>query len=150
MGRGDGRTLADPVGRAITDAVALGDTGYAAGTQYAEAVAEFAAARWGWTVDVEATAIVPDVMLGVVEVLRLVTDQDDAVVVTSPVYTPFYKHLAHMGRRVIEAPLTAEHRIHLGTLEEAFTQATAGGRTAAFLLCNPHNPTGTVHTRATS
>jgi cysteine-S-conjugate beta-lyase len=29
----------------------------------------------------------------------------------------------------------------------AFRQATAGGRAAGFLLCSPHNPTGTVHTR---
>jgi cystathionine beta-lyase len=139
--------VAEPVARAIVDAVALGDTGYPAGTQYAEALADFAVSRWDWRVDVEATALVPDVMLGIVEVLRLVTGPGDAVVVTSPVYTPFYLFLEHMGRRVIEAPLTAEHRIDPGTLEMAFARATAGGRRAGFLLSNPHNPTGTVHTR---
>jgi cystathionine beta-lyase len=34
----------------------------------------------------------------------------------------------------------------LDALEEAFARARASGRRVAYLLCNPHNPTGTVHT----
>ncbi|MBV7694653.1 MalY/PatB family protein [Streptomyces sp. TRM70350] len=139
--------LAEPVVRALTDALALGDTGYPAGTPYAEALAEFAEKRWGWTgLDVGRTAIVPDVMLGVVEMLRLVTGPGDAVVVNPPVYPPFFQFVAHMDRRVLQAPLGADLRIDFGVLEESFRQAVAGGRRAAFLLCSPHNPTGTVHT----
>lgn len=106
--------VAEPVAQALADAVAVGDTGYPWGTTYAEALAEFAAARWGWTFDLGHSAIVPDVMLGIVE-------------------------------RVVEAPLTAQHRIDLAALDAAFGQATAAGRLAAYLLCSPHNPTGTVH-----
>ncbi|MEV6760388.1 aminotransferase class I/II-fold pyridoxal phosphate-dependent enzyme [Streptomyces sp. NPDC051105] len=137
--------LAGPVVRAVTDAMELGDTGYPAGTGYAEALAAFAAKRWGWhELDVARTAIVPDVMLGVVEMLRLVTGPGDPVVVNSPVYPPFYQFLEHMDRRVVEAPLGADGRIDLGVLAEAF-RGLGGGR-AAHLLCSPHNPTGTVHT----
>lgn len=139
--------LAEPVARALADAVALGDTGYPAGTGYAEALAGFAADRWGWTVDIGHTAIVPDVMMGIVEVLKLVTGTGDAVVVNPPVYPPFYQFVEHLGRRVVEAPLTPEHRIDPEVLDAAFADATAGGRAAAYLLCSPHNPTGTVHTR---
>ena len=39
--------LADPIVRAVEHALAIGDTGYPQGTAYAEAVADFAAARWG-------------------------------------------------------------------------------------------------------
>lgn len=140
--------LAEPVVRALTDALALGDTGYPAGTGYAEALAGFAEKRWGWDGPaVERTAIVPDVMLGVVEMLKLVTGPGDPVVVNSPVYPPFYQFVEHMDRRVIEAPLGADLRIDLDTLGQTFRRATADGRRrAAFLLCSPHNPTGTVHT----
>jgi cystathionine beta-lyase len=62
------------------------------------------------------------------------------------VYAPFYAFVSHAGRRVIEAPLDPEGRISLDALEEAFTRARASGRKIAYLLCNPHNPTGTVHT----
>jgi cystathionine beta-lyase len=139
--------LAEPVARAITDAVALGDTGYPAGTAYAEALAEFARKRWRWEGPaVERTAIVPDVMLGVVEMLRLVTGPGDAVVVNCPVYPPFYQFVRHMDRRIVEAPLGPDQRIDLAALRDAFARAAGAGRRAAFLLCSPHNPTGTVHT----
>jgi cystathionine beta-lyase len=139
--------LAEPVVRAVTDALALGDTGYPAGTAYAEALAAFAAKRWGWDgLAVERTRIVPDVMLGVVEMLRLVTGAGDPVVVNPPVYPPFFQFVEHMDREVVEAPLGADLRIDPGVLEDAFRRAVAGGRRAAYLLCSPHNPTGTVHT----
>ena len=139
--------LAEPVVRAVEQAIAIGDTGYPEGTAYGEAIADFAAARWGWQLDVAATATVPDVMRGIVEILKLITDTGDAVVVNSPVYTPFYFYLEHMGRRVIEAPLSAGGRIDPETLDRAFALAASAGGRAAFLLCSPHNPTGTVHTR---
>jgi cystathionine beta-lyase len=41
--------------------------------------------------------------------------------------------------------LGADRRIDMETLDEAFRSATADGGAAAYLLCNPHNPTGTVH-----
>jgi len=138
--------LAEPIARSLIDAIQLGDTGYPTGTAYAEALQSFAHDRWGWDgIAVARTAIVPDVMMGVVELLRLVTEPGHAVVVNCPVYPPFYSFVEHMDRRIIEAPLTAEHRLDLDTLAEAFAQATVGGSSAAYLLCNPHNPTGTVH-----
>ncbi|WP_433318485.1 MalY/PatB family protein [Micromonospora sp. CA-269861] len=141
--------LAEPVARAITDAVARGDTGYTAGTAYPQALAEFARQRWGWDgLAVERTVLVPDVMHGVVEALRLLTEPGGAVVVNCPVYPPFYDFVAHAGRRIVEAPLGEDLRIDLDTLEEAFRRARAGGRPAAYLLCSPHNPTGVVHSAA--
>ncbi|MET8976931.1 MalY/PatB family protein [Streptomyces sp. NPDC004539] len=141
--------LAEPVVRAVSDALALGDTGYPAGTAYAEALAEFAAKRWGWEgLAVERTAVVPDVMLGVVEMLRLVSGPGDAVVVNSPVYTPFYQFVGNLGRVVVEAPLTQDGRIGFGVLEETFARLRAAGGRPVYLLCSPHNPTGTLHTAA--
>ncbi|MDQ0956897.1 cystathionine beta-lyase [Streptomyces sp. B4I13] len=139
--------LAEPVVRAVTRALTLGDTGYPSGTAYARALAGFAAKRWGWDgLAVERTAIVPDVMLGVVEMLKLVTAPGDAVVVNPPVYPPFFAFVAHMDRRIAEAPLGADGRLDLDVLEQAYRRAVTGGGRAAHLLCSPHNPTGTVHT----
>jgi cystathionine beta-lyase len=137
--------LAGPVAQAITDAVALGDTGYPSGTAYAEAIAGFARKRWGWDgLVVERTALVPDVMLGIVEMLKLVSDPGDPVVINCPVYPPFYMFLKSLGRRIVEAPLGADGRIDFAVLEAAFRQA----RPAAYLLASPHNPHGTLHTAA--
>lgn len=80
-------TLAPTVAGAVRRAIDIGDTGYPYGTGFAEAVSEFASQRWQWhDLEVGRTAIVPDVMLGVVEMLRLVTERGDTVIVDSPVY----------------------------------------------------------------
>ncbi|MFJ9709873.1 MalY/PatB family protein [Streptomyces sp. NPDC101234] len=139
--------LADPVARAITDAVGRGDTGYPAGTAYAEALAEFARKRWDWDgVSVERTAMVPDVMRGIVEILDVISSPADAVVINSPVYAPFYHFVEHTGRRIVEAPLGDGRRIDFAVLEAAFERAARHGSRPVYLLCSPHNPTGTVHT----
>ncbi|WP_407563996.1 MalY/PatB family protein [Streptomyces sp. 184] len=141
-------SLAEPVAEAVRSAIDLGDTGYATVGPYAEALAEFAKRRWDWRVPVERMAIVPDVMLGIVEVLKLVTGPDDAVVVNSPVYPPFYAFTENLGRRIVEAPLGEDRRLDTDALAAAFAAARSGGHRAAYLLCSPHNPTGTVHTAA--
>lgn len=141
--------LAEPVARAITGAVALGDTGYPAGTAYAEALAEFARKRWRWDGPaVERTAIVPDVMLGIVEMIKLVSGPGDPVVVNCPVYPPFYQFIGNLGRPVVEAPLGTDGRIDFAALEDVFRRVAQHSGRPVYLLCSPHNPTGTVHTTA--
>lgn len=139
--------LADPIAQVLRRAVDIGDTGYAAGRAYAQALREFAADRWGWdSFPADTAKSVPDVMQGIVEVLRLITEPGDPVVVNCPVYPPFYAFVTSAGRRVVESPLTADGRIDLDRLEDTF-RALAGRRTV-YLLSSPHNPTGAVHTRA--
>lgn len=140
--------VAEPIVKAVTDALANGDTGYPMGKNYPAAYAAFAVDRWGWTVDTAATAMVADVMSGVREVSRAIGAADAPIVVTPPVYPPFFGVAKTLGREVVNAPLDAEFRLDPDALEAAFKEATAGGKTAVMLLCNPHNPTGTVHTRA--
>ena len=107
-------TLAPAVADTLHRAVTAGDTGYPSGHAYADALAGFAADRWQWDgIAVERTAIVADVMMGIVETLRLLTDPGDAVIVCAPVYPPFYAFVTHADRRVIEAPLTAGGRLDI-------------------------------------
>jgi len=136
------------VAEALAAAVRRGDTGYPLADEYVEALGEFAVRRWGWDgVVPERAALVPDVMLGVVEMLKLVTVPGDPVVVNSPVYPPFYDFVAHMDREVVEAPLGADGRIDFDVMDSVFRELVAQGRRGAYLLCSPHNPTGAVHTR---
>ncbi|TQJ50776.1 aminotransferase class I/II-fold pyridoxal phosphate-dependent enzyme [Phycicoccus sp. SLBN-51] len=136
----------EPVTRAVTDAMALGDTGYPWAPDYVDAVADFAGRHWGWAPEAGRTRLVPNVMLGISEVLRLLTGPGDAVVVNCPVYPPFYAFVRNLGRRVVEAPLGPDGRIDLQRLASAFGDARRDGGRAAYLLASPHNPTGVVHT----
>jgi cystathionine beta-lyase len=133
-------TVAPPIEEALVAAVRAGDLGYvhAKSSGLYEAFASFAQRRWAWEVDPAAVVAVPDVMVGVAEVLRLLTPEGAGVVINPPVYPPFFSVIAETGRRVVEVPLV-DTRLPLDRIREALR---AGAR--AVLLCNPHNPTGHV------
>lgn len=131
---------------AVTAATSRGDTGYAGSGAYAAALAELAAAEWGWTLDPTTVVQVADVLTGLGHLLRLLTDPGGPVVVSPPVYNAFYDLVRATDRTVVEAPLTDTGRLDLEVLDATFAAVTADGQRAAYLLSNPHNPTGTVHT----
>ncbi len=137
--------LAPAITAALARAVERGDTGYTASrTPLAAAFVDFASRRWGWSVDAARIRSTADVSMGIVEILRRVASPGEAVVVTPPVYPPFYDLVAEAGLVDVRVPLrdTGERwELDLAGIDAALRD---GAR--AVLLCNPHNPTGTVHT----
>lgn len=139
-----------PLAPAITErlarAVALGDTGYTPPDPgIRDAFATFARRRFGWEVDPARVRSTADVMMGVVEILRRVTEPGGRVVVTPPVYPPFYDCVPEAEAVIERVPLrdTGDR----WELDLAGIEAALAGGARAVLLCNPHNPTGTVHSR---
>jgi cystathionine beta-lyase len=142
--------LADPVRRVLHEAVDLGDTGYPEPGALSAAFTGFVAGRHDWAVDEADVHLVGDVMAGVAEVLRVMTDPGDAVVINPPVYPPFVDTLAEVDRPVVRVPLARDGgpdrsgwTLDLAGLEAAFRD---GAR--AYLLCSPHNPVGRVWSEA--
>jgi cystathionine beta-lyase len=134
---------APAVTAALTDALRRGDLGYPPmDTSYADALADVAARRWGWELDVAATQNVADVLTGVFAAIEMLTERGDAVVVPSPVYPPLHEFTRAMGRDVVPVPLTLEGRLDLGAIDAELGVS----RAKVLLLCSPHNPTGAVHT----
>lgn len=140
--------LAPAITARLERAVALGDTGYTPPDPgVRSAYAAFAARRFGWQVDPSHIRTTGDVIMGVVEILRRVIEPGDRVIVTAPVYPPFFDAIPEAGGVAQRVPLieTGEgFALDLAGIEAALA---AGAR--AVLLCNPHNPTGTVHSRST-
>jgi cystathionine beta-lyase len=86
---------------------------------------------------------VADVGVGVVELLRALTRPGDRVVVSPPVYPPFFTWVPEAGRELVEAPLRRGDdgwRLDLAALETAFAVGAS-----VYVLCNPHNPVGRAH-----
>jgi cystathionine beta-lyase len=84
-----------------------------------------------------------DVVAGMTHLLRAITAPGAGVIVTPPVYHPFFTLVAEAERRLVEVPLRDGRDLDVDGIEAAFA---AGAR--ALLLCNPHNPTGAVLGRA--
>lgn len=138
--------LAPAISAALRRAVETGDTGYVASrTPLADAYAAFARRRFGWQVDPGRIRSTADVSMGIVEILRRVTRPGERVVVTPPVYPPFYDLVEEAGAEIERVPLRdtgAGWELDLDGIRTAFATGAS-----AILLCNPHNPTGTVHDR---
>ncbi|AZS47010.1 MalY/PatB family protein [Microbacterium oxydans] len=138
--------LAPAISTALQRAVEIGDTGYIASrTPLAESFASFASRRYGWEPDPARMRSTADVSMGIVEILRRVTQPGERIVVTPPVYPPFYDLVAEAGAEVERVPLRdtgTGWELDLDGIRTAFDDGAT-----AILLCNPHNPTGTVHDR---
>ncbi|KAJ1683508.1 hypothetical protein LUZ63_021262 [Rhynchospora breviuscula] len=98
--------LAPAIARELAVLVERGDTGYTPPDPgVAVAYAAFAERRFGWAVDPARVRVTCDVMMGVVEILRAVLTPGDRVVVTPPVYPPFYDCVPEAGGVVERVPL---------------------------------------------
>jgi cysteine-S-conjugate beta-lyase len=134
--------LAEPVAEVLHAAIGRHDLGYAPAEPVAlrEAFTGFAARRLGWTVDPEQVVLIPDVMVGVLEVGRLA---GGSIAFATPAYPPFLDEPAYAGLETREIPLHDDGALDL----EALDAALAAG-TRALVLPSPHNPTGRVLPRA--
>jgi cysteine-S-conjugate beta-lyase len=132
---------------AVSAALAAGDLGYPHKGELGDAFAEFAAERLGWAPDPELIFAIPDVMTGIAELIQAIVPAGGGVVINPPVYSPFFFRLELAGRRIVEAPLTVYTHIGYGLDLDALDWALTQPGTAAYLLCNPHNPLGRVWSR---
>ena len=134
--------LAPQIAAALHAAIDRSDTGYRWSGDLPEALAEFASRRLDWSLDPARVILLGDVLVGMAEALRRLTD--GALVITPPVYPPFF-HVATsvVGRDLVEVPLIPGQGLDLAGLEVAFARRDV----SAFLLCNPHNPTGDIWSR---
>jgi cysteine-S-conjugate beta-lyase len=105
------------------------------------AFAAFAARRLAWTVDPEQVSRVPDVMLGLLDLRRVIAGCADAVAFAFA-FPPLFALLPRSGARLVHAALLDDGRLDLGSLEAALASGTC-----ALVLASPHNPTGHVYTR---
>lgn len=140
--------LAEPVQQAIIDRVLASDTGYVAGPEpVAEAFAGYARRTWDWQLDPRDVRTTTDVSVAIVECLRQTVPVDGSVVITPPVYPPFFELPLEAEASVVEVPLLLTGtgwRLDLPAVERAFARGAD-----ALLLCNPHNPLGLVHSAET-
>ncbi len=123
----------------------LGYLSPALAARMGEATSSWLAHDQGWRVDPERVHPVADVMAALGVAVSEYAPTGSAVIVPTPAYMPFLTYLPSIGHPVIEVPgVVADGRWQhdLDAIDAAFA---AGART--LVLCNPHNPTGTVLTR---
>jgi cysteine-S-conjugate beta-lyase len=139
--------LAPEIRAALLEAVEAGDTGYVnpRDTSAAAAFADFAQDTWGWSPQVHRMGVTTDVSVVIVESLRRLLPPGAGVIITPPVYPPFFDLVPEAGGTVVQVPLLDDgpaYALDLGGIDRALAAGARG-----VLLCNPHNPVGLVHSR---
>ena len=141
--------VAEPIRAALAERLANHDLGYPLAPQRTELPALFAArmqARFDWHIDPAAVVILSDVVQGLYLCLETLSAVGDGVLIQTPIYPPFLHAACETQRRAIVCPLvvgTARYEIDF----EAMAAAVDSG-TRVLMICNPHNPTGRVFSRA--
>ncbi len=137
------------VSEALHRSVRDGHLGYlspSTAREMAVATASWLDARYGWRVDPRHVHPVSDVMAALAVAVEQYSPPGSAVIVPTPSYMPFLTYLPTLGHPVIEVPgitdAAGRWSHDLDGIDRAFA---AGART--LVLCNPHNPTGTVMRR---
>lgn len=140
--------VAEPIARALHEAIDLSDLGYRSELGLGDAISECAQRMWDWNLDPRRVMSVSDVVVAVGSAVTVLTSPGDAVVIMPPVYPPFFEVVTHSaGRTLVEVPLVRDGAGRMTMDLDALAVAFARVDVTACILCSPHNPTGTVFTR---
>ncbi|MEI6404811.1 MAG: aminotransferase class I/II-fold pyridoxal phosphate-dependent enzyme [Actinomycetes bacterium] len=136
--------VAAPIKEMLIDMVQRSDMGYGGFIpELGAAFRDYSQTHWNWDVDVDQFRLATDVGVAGVEVLRVITQPGDLVVVNSPVYHNFYGWVREAQCEPVDVPLLNRGNgtwdLDFDGLEQAFAKGAK-----AYILCNPHNPVGTV------
>lgn len=90
------------------------------------------------------TGVVPAIS----SIVRKLTTPAEKILIQTPVYNIFFNSIVNNGRQVLQSPLKYDgnqYSVDFGDLE----QKLADPHTTLMILCNPHNPVGTLWDRET-
>jgi cystathionine beta-lyase len=137
--------LAEPIAAALHAAIDRSDTGYRSGMGLVEALVDFAGRTWSWRIDADRVILIPDILTGIAQSLLALTEPGDGVVVNTPVYPPFFSTVTDVTHRtLVDVPLLRSADGSYDWDVDAMEAAFARPDVTAFVMSNPHNPTGSV------
>ena len=100
--------------------------------------------RYGWTISPEWLVFLPGVVPGLNLACKAWSQHGRGIITPKPVYYPFLQAPGFNDRPLLTVPMMEEAGRWVLDLEELERQAPSAD---LLLLCNPHNPGGTVFTR---
>lgn len=107
-----------------------------------DAVRSWLSERHGWETNNEWMLFHQGVVPAIASVVETFTSKGDGILVTSPVYPPFFHIPKIQGRHIVECVMNEQDGIYSIDFE-AFENCLKQN-VKLFILCNPHNPGGIV------
>lgn len=101
--------------------------------------------RHDWKIKKEWISFSPGVVAGFTLAIEQFSNPGDKIIVQQPVYFPFFHSINDTGRKLVNNPLKLENGRLNFDLEDLKIKIDSD--TKMLLLCNPHNPGGSVWTK---
>lgn len=132
-----------PVIDALKDKVEHGIYGYAAPSpDVNQSIVNWLSTQYKWTIREDDIVHVTGVVPAISNLIRTFTEEEDEIIIQTPVYYPFYDVIEKNRRKVVKNPLLLEnehYKMDFDGLESVVTE-----KTKMLILCHPHNPGGRV------
>lgn len=113
---------------------------------YHAALEQWFSTRRDWQPGKDALVITPGVVFALSMAVRAFTAPGDTILITEPVYYPFFSVVEGNGRTLAQSTLLFEdgaYRMDFDDIEKKIEER----KVKLFLLCSPHNPVGRVWRR---
>lgn len=114
---------------------------------YYRAITSWFKRRHGWTIDKEWIIYTTGVIPAISAAIKALTMSGEQVLIQTPVYNCFFSSIKNQGCQILENPLKRNGNSYVVDWDD-FERKCADEKTTVFLLCNPHNPSGRVWTKA--
>ncbi len=141
--------VAQPIHRVLTRMLEVTDLGYPINPNprgLPSLFAERVAGRFDWQIEPRQVEVLTDVVQGMYTALLVYSQEGERTLIQTPIYPPFLVAARETGRPAVLNTLERgpeRYEIDFDALEASLTPDTR-----TIMLCNPHNPTGRVFTRA--
>lgn len=113
---------------------------------YYESAANWTKRRYGYDMNPKTLIHAPGVVPSISLILRLFSNENDKILIQSPVYYPFSNVIKQNNRRLVVNLLKEQDGKYIIDFED-FQKKCEDPDLKWFILCNPHNPVGRVWTR---
>ncbi|WP_277069670.1 MalY/PatB family protein [Prevotella corporis] len=114
---------------------------------YYRAITSWFKRRHGWTIDKEWIIYTTGVIPAISAAIKALTMPGEQGLIQTPVYNCFFSSIKNQGCQILENPLKRNGNSYVVDWDD-FERKCADEKTTVFLLCNPHNPSGRVWTKA--
>ena len=126
------------------DETVLGYTG--ANDNYLEIVVNWMKKRHNFDVKKEWIVTSSGVVSALYDAIKAYTEENQGVIVFTPVYYPFYSAITSNNRKIIDCPLIENNRNYTIDFQK-FEEFAKDKNNRLLILCSPHNPVGRVWTK---
>ena len=126
------------------DETVLGYTG--ANDNYLEIVVNWMKKRHNFDVKKEWIVNSSGVVSALYDTIKAYTEENQGVIIFTPVYYPFYSAITSNNRKIIDCPLIENNRNYTIDFQK-FEELAKDKNNRLLILCSPHNPVGRVWTK---